>query len=151
MEDTIMSLIRFTNNYPSVFDRFFSNDALDYVNRSSASARVTMPSVNIREGNESFTIDFAAPGFSKDDFKIELNQDVLTVSSEKKTEERTKSDNDHFSCQEFRYSSFSRSFTLPEDVDAEKIDAKYENGILSVLIPKREKATVQPVRRIEIQ
>ncbi len=146
-----MSLIRFTNNYPSVFDRFFNNDVFDYANRSSLNARSTMPSVNIKEGDDGFSIDFAAPGFSKEDFKIELNQKVLTVSSEMKTEERAKSENERYSCQEFRYASFSRSFSLPEDVDDEKIDAKYQNGILSVVIPKREKSAIQSVRSIEIQ
>ena len=78
-----MSLIRFTNNYPTVFDRFFNSDLFDYANRGSLSARVTMPSVNIREGNDAFTIDVAAPGFNKEDFKIDLTNEVLTISSEK--------------------------------------------------------------------
>jgi len=142
-----MSLIRFTRNYPTVFDQLFDSDLFDRAGRSFA-ANVTMPSVNVREGNDKFMLEFAAPGFSKEDFKIELDRNVLTVSSEKKTENEKVQE--EYRSREFSYQSFSRSFTLPESVEVEKIDAKYDNGILTVQLPKRDSSIVKPSRMIEI-
>jgi len=92
----------------------------------------------------------SAPGLEKKDFKIELNNSVLTISSEKKVENETK-DDQQFTRREFSYQSFSRSFNLPETVESEKIAAKYENGILSINIPKKEEAKPKPVKQIEIK
>ena len=91
----------------------------------------------------------AAPGFSKDEFRIELNNDLLTISSEKKVENETK-EGENFTRREFSYQSFSRSFTLPNTVNSDKIGAKYENGILKVLIPKKEEAKPKPAKQIKI-
>ena len=91
----------------------------------------------------------AAPGFEKKDFKIELLNNLLTISSEKQVETETK-EGQQFTRQEFSYQSFSRSFTLPNTVEGEKIQAKYENGILKVAIPKKEEAKPKPVKQIEI-
>ena len=92
----------------------------------------------------------AAPGLQKKDFRIDLANDVLTISSEKKVENETKK-GQQFTRREFSYQSFSRSFTLPNTVDSEKISATYENGILRVLIPKKEEAKTKPARTIEIK
>jgi len=81
------------------------------------------PSVNIRESPNDFKVEVAAPGFDKNDFKLELDHDVLTISSEKQTENETKGD-EHYSKREFSYQSFTRSFTLPHSADSERIDAK---------------------------
>lgn len=144
-----MSLIRFSKNYPTVFDRFFDNDLLDWPNRNLASANSTLPSVNIRETSDKFILDFAAPGFSKEDFKIELNRNLLTVSSEVKTENETK-EGEEYTSREFSYQSFKRSFTLPESVNGELIEATYTNGILSVVLPKRDELAIKSSRLIEI-
>lgn len=144
-----MSLVRFSNQYPTLFDRFFDSDLFDWSNRNYSTTNTTLPSVNIKESNEAFEVDVAAPGFSKDDFKIELNHDLLTVSSEKKVNQETK-DGQEFTRREFSYQSFSRSFTLPNTADSEKIGAKYENGILRVTIPKKEEAKPKPKRQIDI-
>ena len=144
-----MSLIRFSKSYPSVFDRFFDTDLMDFSSRNFSSTNTTLPSVNIRERDDRFTLDFAAPGFAKEDFKIELNRNLLTVSSEKKFENE-QNEGEEFTCREFSYQSFRRSFTLPESVDGERIEAKYENGILSVQLPKREKMADKPTRMIGI-
>ena len=92
----------------------------------------------------------AAPGFNKKDFNIEINNNVLTVKSEKQTENETK-DGEQFTRREFSYQSFSRSFTLPSSVKGDKISAKYDNGILRIIIPKKDEAKPQPVKQIEIK
>ena len=145
-----MSLVRFSNQLPSMFDRFFEGDLFDWSNRNFSLTNTTLPSVNIKENTDAFTVEVAAPGFEKGDFKLELNHDLLTISSEKKVEEETK-EGEQFTKREFSYQSFSRSFTLPHTADGEKIEASYENGILKVNIPKREEAKPKPARTIEIQ
>jgi len=144
-----MTLMRFSNQYPSLFDRFFDNDLFDWSRRNYSNTNTTLPSVNIKESNDDFEVEVAAPGFTKNDFKIELNHDLLTISSEKEIENETKEDQ-RFSLREFSYQSFSRSFTLPNTADSDKIGARYENGILHIIIPKREEARPKPARQIAI-
>jgi len=145
-----MSLVKFSNQIPSVFDRFFENDMFDWSNRNFSNTNTTLPAVNIKEDKDGFEVEMSAPGLEKKDFKIELNNSVLTISSEKKVENETK-DDQQFTRREFSYQSFSRSFNLPETVESEKIAAKYENGILSINIPKKEEAKPKPVKQIEIK
>jgi HSP20 family protein len=149
MEDKAMALLRSSNQYSSVFDRFFDNDLFDWSNRNYSNTNTTLPSVNIKESNNDFEVDVAAPGFTKNDFRISLNHDLLTISSEKEIENETK-EGQIFSLHEFSYQSFSRSFTLPHTADSEKIGAKYENGILRITIPKKEEARPKPARQIAI-
>ena len=92
------------------------------------------PSANIKENETTFTLDLAAPGLKKDDFKIEINNGVLTISAEKKEEKNE--ENDKFNRREFYYNSFSRSFTLPTNISENQIKASYENGLLKLIIPK---------------
>lgn len=92
--------------------------------------------VNIRETKEAYVLDVVAPGFEKGDFKINLDGQTLTISSEKKSEQKT--ENEKQIRREFSFRSFSRSFTLDENVDAEKINAKYDNGVLKLTLPKKE-------------
>jgi HSP20 family protein len=149
MEERIMALVRFSNQFPTLFDRFFENDLFDWSNRNYSTTDTTLPSVNIKESVDDFEVELAAPGFEKKDFNIELNHDLLTISSEKKVENETK-EGQQFARREFSYQSFSRSFTLPNTADSEKIKAKYENGILKVSIPKREEAKPKPPKQIAI-
>lgn len=144
-----MSLVRFSNTMPSLFDRFFENGMFDWSNRNYSNTNTTLPAVNIKEDKNGFEVEMSAPGFEKKDFKIELNNSLLTISSEKKVEDETK-EGQQFTCREFSYQSFSRSFTLPQIVENEKIEAKYENGILKVKIPKKEEAKPKPAKQIEI-
>lgn len=144
-----MSLVRFSNQFPGLFDRFFENDMFDWSNRNYSDTNTTLPSVNIKEDSEGYKVEMAAPGFDKKDFRIEINNDLLTISSEKKIEKET-NDKEQFTRREFSYQSFSRSFSLPGTVENDKISAKYENGILKIDIPKREEAKPKPVRRIAI-
>lgn len=143
-----MSLVRFSNQ-PSVFDRFFEGDLFDWSNRNFSQTNTTLPSVNIKEDADAYKVEVAAPGFEKEDFKLELNHNLLTVSSEKKIENETK-EGEVFTKREFSYQSFSRSFTLPQTADSERIQASYEKGILQITIPKKEEAKPKPARMIEI-
>lgn len=144
-----MSLVKFSDQFPAFFDRFFVNDMLDWSNRNFSDTQTTLPSVNIKESSDAFEVEMAAPGLNKKDFKIELNNDLLTISSEKTVENETK-EGENFTKKEFSYQSFSRSFTLPNIVDAGKIKAKYDDGILKVMIPKKEEAKPKPIRQITI-
>ena len=144
-----MNLVKFSNNYPSVFDRFFDNNMLDWNNRHFSETNTTLPSVNIKENLDEFTVEVAVPGFDKKDFNIEVENDTLTISSEKKIENEER-EGERITKREFSYQSFTRSFSLPVLVEREKIKAKYENGILNIIIPKKEEAKPKPPKRIAI-
>jgi len=145
-----MTLVRYQNQLPSLFDRFFNNDFESWNKNNFSNTNTTLPSVNIKENKDAFLVEVAAPGFEKSDFKIELNNDLLTISSEKEIKDEVK-DNEKISKQEFSYQSFKRAFTLPELVEDDQISAKYENGILAIIIPKKEEAKPKPVKQIEIK
>jgi HSP20 family protein len=110
----------------------------------------TLPAANIRETEDQFTIELAAPGKTKDDFNIELDHDLLSISSEAQSEHNTEDEAKKYTRREFSYQSFKRSFTLPETVDFSKISASYNSGILTINLPKREEAKTQPKRLIDI-
>ena len=144
-----MSLIKYSNSLPSLFDRFFENDMYDWSNKNFSETNTTLPSVNIKASDDGFAVEMVAPGFEKGDFKIDLNNNLLTISSEKKVENELK-EGEQFTRREYSYQSFSRSFTLPDTANGEEITAKYENGILNVSIPKKEEAKPKPPKQIEI-
>lgn len=135
------------NTWPSLVDEFFGKDLLG--NIIDGFTGVNMPAVNIVEEKDDFRIEVAAPGLDKKDFKIDLNNNVLTISSEKNDEKEEKSE--RFMRREFSYSSFKRSFTLPETAQVDKIVANHKNGILQITIPKKEEARVKPPRQIAIE
>jgi HSP20 family protein len=135
---------------PQFFDDFFTRDLFDWGFKNNSLTNTTLPSVNIIENNEGFTVEMAAPGMKKDDFTIELDNDMLTISSEVEFNDEL-NEGDHYTRREFSYQSFKRTFHLPKSVvDIAKINAKYDNGILKVLIPKREEAKALPPRKIKI-
>lgn len=140
-----MNLIkRNTVPFPAIIDELFKPDWLGGIQNFNT----TIPAVNIKENESGFAIELAAPGKTKEDFKIEIDHNVLTISSESKVEkEETK---EKYTRKEFSYSSFRRTFTLPETVNSESINATYENGILQVALPKKEEALPKPKRSIEI-
>ncbi len=109
---------------------------------------ISMPAVNVIETGNDFRIEFAAPGLEKNDFKIDLDGRVLTISSEKEYKNEEK--DERVMRREFSYTSFSRAFSLPESIDAEKIKANHKNGVLSIAIPKREEAKQKPPKQISI-
>ncbi|GGW79485.1 Hsp20/alpha crystallin family protein [Salegentibacter mishustinae] len=137
------------NWQPSVFDDMFKTDWLGGTTNVN-SIGTSIPAVNIQETEESFSVEVAAPGKTKEDFNIELENDVLTISSEDKKENESTERNGRYTRKEFSYSTFKRAFSLPDSVDSEKISAQYNNGVLEILLPKREEAKVQAKRMIEI-
>lgn len=137
--------LRNTTLFPGWVDDFFTGS-----NWPDLEARVgaTMPAVNIREEDNQYIIDVAAPGMEKKDFKLELNHNVLTIAAEKEEEKEEKKRK--FTRREFKYTSFRRSFTLPNTVQEEGIKAAYQKGVLNIIIPKKEEMNERPARQINI-
>lgn len=134
------TLVRNYDSFPALFNEIFNNGVTPNIKLS--------PSANIKESEESFEIQLALPGFKKEDFKIEVQDKSLTVSSEVKTE--TEDSTENYIRKEFSFNSFSRSFRLPRTVDSEQIAAEFENGILTLTLPKREEAKAKEPRLIAI-
>ena len=145
-----MTLARRTEGYtPSFIDRFFNNDLMDWGTSNFSSTNTSLPAVNVKETDDDYFIEVAAPGMSKKDFSINFQNNVLTISSERQNEKEEKDDS--YTRKEFSYQSFQRSFTVPgNDVDSDKISASYENGILNIKLPKREEVKPKPAREIKI-
>lgn len=142
-----MNLIkRNTLPFPSIIDELLKPDWLGGMQNFNTN----VPAVNIKETDTSFGIELAAPGKNKEDFNIEIDHNVLTISSEEKTEKEEKTNEGKYTRKEFSYASFRRAFTLPETVNTDSINATYENGVLQVALPKREEALPKPKRLIEI-
>lgn len=147
-----MSVIKRNEFFPgqNLFDDFFSRNLWNWGMNNNSSTNTTIPLVNIKENNENFEVEMAAPGMNKEDFKVELDGNVLTITSEKRNENEVK-DGERYSRREFSYQSFQRSFQLPKEVvDADKIEAKYENGVLRLVVPKKEEAKPKPPKMIQI-
>lgn len=128
-------------------DDIFNRD-LPSVFPSNFNTGITLPKVNIKETADAFMVEMAVPGLKKSDFHIDLDNQVLLIYTESKEENEHKEEN--YARREFGYSSFKRTFTLPESVNDEKINANYNEGILSILLPKKEEAKQKPVRSIKI-
>ncbi|MEP2773073.1 MAG: Hsp20/alpha crystallin family protein [Fulvivirga sp.] len=142
-----MTLIKRSNDmFPTFFDDFFGRDW--FFNNDQQGS--TLPSVNIKENEDGYAVEMAAPGMNKKDFKVELDNDTLTISYEKEESTENKNDEGRYTKREFNYQSFSRSFTLPNTVEADKIEAKYKDGLLTLSIPKKEEAKQKPSRLIAI-
>ncbi len=107
------------------------------------------PPANVIENGHSFKVELAVPGFSKDDFKVEIDDNVLSISAEK--EEELESKEERYMRNEFRYVSFSRSFTLPKNCEDSKIEANYSDGILSLVVPKKEITTDRKKKEIKVK
>jgi HSP20 family protein len=131
-------------------DDFLSRDLFNWGLTNNSHTGTTIPAVNIKETANAFEVEMAAPGMTKKDFRIELDNNVLTITSEKNMQNEEK-DGEKYSRKEFSYQSFQRTFTLPKEVvDEDKIEAKYENGVLKLVIPKKEEAKQKPARMIQI-
>ena len=145
-----MSLIK-RSEWPSLVNGtwlsdFFDNDRFfdaDWMKKQS------MPAVNVKESEKDFEIEVAAPGLSKKDFNVHVDKGVLTISSEKEEEKEQKEKD--YTRKEFSYSSFSRSFTLPENVNEEDVKASYQDGILKLSVPKKNIAVSKAKKAIEVK
>ncbi len=143
----MLPIVRSYNNLPSLIDDIFGHSWFE--NTAENAGRTITPAVNVFENNDDIRIEVAAPGLKKEDFRLDLNQRVLSISAEKASEQN-ENEQGKFIRREFSYSSFCRTFALPSSVNAEKITAKYEGGILTVQLPKKEEAKVMPARQIAI-
>ncbi len=149
MENKIVE--RPTTTWPSLFDsgrlgKFFNTGFGDMFQMDRT---INIPAVNVSETEKEFKLMFAAPGMDKKDFKVEADDSMLTISAEK--EKAEKEEKGHFNRREYNYSSWSRSFNLPENCDASKIDAEYKNGELFIMIPKTKSEFVSKFRNISVK
>jgi HSP20 family protein len=138
-------------NFPTLsnwLDDIFNRDLIPSVFTSNFNTGITLPKVNIKETANDFAVEMAVPGLKKSDFQIDIDNQVLSISTETKEDNEHKEEN--YTRREFGYSSFKRTFTLPESVNADKINASYNEGILSILLPKKEEAKQKPARSIKI-
>ena len=143
------ALSRLSERMPTVFEDFFKpwNEWFD--NGGLFGRTMNIPAVNITEQKNDYLVSLAVPGMKKEDFKIDIDGNMLTISSEK---EETKEEKDKkFTRKEYNYSSFSRSFTLPDEVNKEKIDAKYEDGVLKISLPRREEVKKPTAKQIAVK
>ncbi len=138
-----MTLIKKNQSmFPSVWEDLFSNDI--FHTPSMAQTGLSIPAVNIKETGDMFQIEMAAPGMKKADFNITVDQNVITISSEKSEENVEENKDEFYTRKEYSYHSFERSFTLPETADREKVKANYKEGVLIIEIPKKEEAKRLP-------
>ncbi len=129
---------------PLYMPGFFDDDFLPlFKNRSNS-----MPAVNIREDEKRYSLDLAVPGMEKKDLKIDIEEDILTVSSETRNE--SEENGDGYKRKEFSYSSFCRNFQIPENVNKDKIEANYKDGVLSVILPKMEEEKTKVSKQVKI-
>ncbi|WP_246085467.1 Hsp20/alpha crystallin family protein [Solitalea koreensis] len=126
------------NLFPTLFEDFFKPWNGGWLDKMDWGRELTVPAVNISETKNDFKVSLAVPGMKKSDFKIEVDGKVLSISAE--TEEQKEEKDAKFTRKEYNYSSFSRSFTLPDGVNSDKIDAKYEDGVLKLMLPKNDEA-----------
>lgn len=137
----LLSLVPSFNDFFEPWSEWFQDGALG--------KHLTSPKVNITEDKSSFNLEVAAPGLHKKDFKIDVDGNLLTISGQK--EENKEEKDEKYTRQEYNYSSFSRSFTMPEDVQMDKIDATYDGGILKLTLPKNEKVTQNNKKTIDVK
>jgi HSP20 family protein len=143
------TLAKLTDRMPSVFDDFFKpwNEWFD--NGGTWGRIMNIPAVNITETKDDYKVSLAVPGMKKEDFNIDVDGNMLTISSEK--EENMEEKDKKFTRKEYNYSSFSRTFTLPDEINKEKIEAKYEDGVLKVVLPRKEEAKKPVAKHIAIK
>ena len=143
-----MTLVRYNNRLPRFFDDFFTRDMDHFFGGAESNSH--LPAVNVKEDDNGFAVEVVAPGFEKADFKVEIDQNTLTIAAEKETKNEEDAASNYVK-REFRSQAFRRSFRLPENaVDGDKIEARYEAGILYLTLPKREEVKPKPARLINI-
>lgn len=143
-----MTLVKFNNQFPRTFNSIFHDMLNEFPVVNSKDWNSNIPPVNIAETTNAYHLELSVPGRDKEDFNVNVEKGLLTISFEKK--EETKNEDVKSVRREFSYESFKRSFTLDDKIDAEKIEAKYENGLLKFLLPKKEQAK-ETTKQISIQ
>ena len=146
-----MSLIKYnpfaTKSVGNFFDDFFNRGITDFVGSDFS---VSTPSVNVVETENSYRVEVAAPGLEKKDFEVSIDNGFLNISARKEHEEEVQ-DGDKYMRREFNFTSFTRSFQLPDTVKADDIAANYENGVLKITLPKKEEAKIEAAKVIDIK
>jgi HSP20 family protein len=142
------TLTRLNKTMPSLFDDFFGPWSNLFDNGWNVPA-LNAPAVNIVDQPTEYLLTMAAPGMKKEDFKIDVDGNMLTISSEK--EENKEDKNKKFTRKEYSYSSFSRCFSLPEEIKQEDINAKYEDGVLKISLPRKEEAKKAASKKIAVK
>ena len=148
------TLVKKNGSFPVVktfFDDFFTKDLFDWTDKNFAALGSNIPSVNLKETDTKLEVELAAPGMKKEDFKIEIEDNVLKISSEKEEEHEENRKKDHYVRKEFSYSSFFRSFHLPDSADDSKVNATYKEGVLHVTINKKEGSKKKTSKRIDVK
>ncbi|WP_460972229.1 Hsp20/alpha crystallin family protein [Spirosoma migulaei] len=154
-----MSLVKFNGNgqLPSLLDEFMGRDMDELFNFNRNWPGITrsqvgtlVPAVNIKEDAEGYQIDVAAPGLKKEHFNLSLHNGKLTVSTQQQDQQEEKNEQGQYTKREFSYHAFSRSFWLPDSCDQEQIQARYEDGILHIVLPKKEEAKPKAPTQIQI-
>ncbi|MEM7382924.1 MAG: Hsp20/alpha crystallin family protein [Bacteroidota bacterium] len=141
-------------SFSNIWDDFFRSSIADFASRGVGTS---LPAVNIEEKADKFLVHLAAPGMKREDFKIEIDadplhhKDVLSISAEKEEKHEEKDQAGEFTRREFSYQNFSRTFEFGKPIKADAVAAKYEDGILTIHLPKHEEAQVKPIRQIEVQ
>jgi HSP20 family protein len=144
MEDKTMLPTISRRPYSPFLSNLFDDDFFPVLTGRTSS----MPAVNIKEDEKNYTLELAIPGIDKKNLKIDINEDVLTISSETKSE--SEEENDGYKRKEFSYSSFCRSFYVPENVNKDKIGASYKDGVLNIELPKMEEEKSKITKTIKI-
>jgi HSP20 family protein len=145
----MIPMLRNKRFLPSFEDDVFGKDFLrDFFNWED---NPSVPDVNVKESKDQYTIEVAAPGMDKKDFDVNVQNNMLVISSEKEAKDEQGGDEDNYVRREFSYTSFQRSFSIPETVDAENIKAKYDNGVLYVELPKKKEAVEKASKQIKIE
>ena len=146
-----MSLVRYnpfaTKSVSNFFDDVFNRGITDFFGSDFST---NMPSVNVVETEKNYRVEVAAPGLEKEDFEVSVDNGFLNISAKKEHQDEVK-EGDKYMRREFNFSSFTRSFQLPETVNAEDIAANYENGVLKITLPKKEEAKIEAAKVIEIK
>ena len=142
------TLAKLSETMPSVFDDFFK-PWNEWFEGGLLTHTLKVPAVNITEQKNEYLVSLAAPGLKKEDFKIDVDGNMLTISSEK--EENKEEKDKKFTRKEYSYSSFSRSFTLPEEINQAKIEAKYEDGVLKISLPRKEGVNKPAAKQISVK
>ena len=136
------------DRFQGMLNDLFAPESRDFEKSGFSSYQGSLPKVNIREGAKEFVLELAVPGMEKSDFLIKLEENILTVSSEK--DDNASNEERKYSKKEFSFQPFKKVFTLPESADAEKVTANYPNGVLAIHIPKKEEALPQPPKSIKV-
>ena len=131
---------------PSILNEFFNNDFLERVEKSVSTF---VPKANIKELDKEYVIELAVPGYSKKDFELNVEEDVLKISAHKEVKKEEEKDNDKYIHSEYYVEDFERAFTLSKNIDIDKIEATYKDGILSVKVPKKEEAVLKKMIKIK--